>query len=161
MSSTLGVVLALATFCQSALLGAGVFDAVVHSPNWRRPESLLAYRKLFRSRHPGHFFPATAVPAIILLVTALILSLVSAGSWAYPVVALASVVALTSVLAPAAFTVIYFVPRNRMLFFDPVEEQPGTRSRAIVRQWERANVVRLLIQVPGVAASLFALTAHG
>jgi len=28
-----------------------------------------------------------------------------------------------------------------------------------VRQWERANVVRLLIQVPGIAASLFALTA--
>jgi hypothetical protein len=29
-----------------------------------------------------------------------------------------------------------------MLFFEPVEEQPGKRSRELVRQWERANVVR-------------------
>lgn len=130
-----------------------MFDAVVHSPNWRQAESLLAYRKLFRSRHPGHFFQVTAPATIILLVTALILSLLSAASWVYAVVALASVV------ATAVFTLIYFVPRNRMLFFEPVEEQPGKRSREMVRQWERANVVRLLIQVPGIAASLFALTA--
>ena len=73
------------------------------------------------------------------------------GTWVYLVVALASVV------ATLVFTLVYFIPRNRMLFFEPVEEQPGDRSRELVRQWERANVVRLLIQVPGVAASLFAL----
>lgn len=153
MPSALNVAFALATVCQSALLGAGVFDAVVHSPNWRQSESLLAYRKLFRYRHPGHFFQVMAPATMILLVAALILSLLSATSWVNAVVALASVV------ATAAFTLIYFVPRNRMLFFEPVEERPGDRSREIVRQWERANVVRLLIQVPGVAASLFALTA--
>lgn len=155
MSSALSVVIALATFCQSALLGAGMFDAVVHSPNWRQAESLLAYRKLFHSRHPGHYFQIAAPAAIILLVTALILSLLSSTSWVYAVVALASVV------ATAVFTLIYFVPRNRMLFFEPVEEEPGKHSREMVRQWERANVVRLLIQVPGIAASLFALTALG
>lgn len=153
MSSALGVVFALATFSQSALLGAGVFDAVVHSPNWRQAESLLAYRKLFRSRHPGHFFQVTGPATIILLVTALILSLLSTASWVYAAVGLASVV------ATVVFTLIYFVPRNRMLFFEPVEEQPGKRSREMVHQWERANVVRLLIQVPGIAASLFALIA--
>lgn len=130
-----------------------MFDAVVHSPNWRQAESLLAYRKLFLSRHPGHFFQVTAPTTIVLLVTALILSLLSAASWVFAVVALASVV------ATAVFTLIYFVPRNRMLFFEPLEEQPGKRSREIVRQWERANVVRLLIQIPGIAASLIALTA--
>jgi hypothetical protein len=129
-----------------------VFDAVVHSPNWRQAESLLAYRKLFQSRHPGHFFQVTAPVTIILLVTALILSLLSAANGVYAVVALASV------MATAVFTLIYFIPRNRMLFFEPVEEQPGNHSRELVRQWERANVVRLLIQVPGVAASLIALT---
>jgi len=153
MSSALGVVFALAMVFQSALLGAGVFDAVVHTPNWRQAESLLAYRTLFRSRHPGHFFQVTAPATMILLITALILSLLSAGSWVYAVVGLASVV------ATAVFTFIYFIPRNRMLFFAPMEEQPGKRSREIVRQWERANVVRLLIQVPGIAASLLALTA--
>jgi hypothetical protein len=70
-----------------------------------------------------------------------------------------AVVALASVVATLVFTFLYFFPRNRMLFFEPVEEQPGKRSREMVRQWERANVVRLLIQVPGIAASLFALTA--
>ena len=135
------------------MLGAGVFDAVIHSPNWRQAESLLAYRKLFRSRHPGHFYQVTAPATIILLVTALILSLLDAASSVYAVVALASVV------ATMVFTRIYFIPRNRMLFFEPVEGQPGKRSRELVRQWERANVVRLLIQVPGIAASLFALTA--
>ena len=153
MSSVLGAVLALAVFCQSALLGAGVFDAVVHSPNWRQAESLLAYRKLFQARHPGHFFPAMASVTTILLVASLILSLLSAASWAY------AAVGLTSVAATMVFTLVYFIPRNRMLVFDPVEERPGQRSRELVRQWEGANVVRLLVQVPGVAASLFALAA--
>src|SRR5687768_14478664 len=74
MSSALRVIFALAAFSQSALLAAGVFDAVVHSPNWRRAESLLAYRKLFRFRHPGHFFQVAAPVTIILLLTALVLS---------------------------------------------------------------------------------------
>jgi hypothetical protein len=155
MSSALGVVLALAVFCQSALLGAGVFDAVVHSPNWRQAESLLAYRTLFRARHPGHFYPVTASVTSILLVAALILSLLTAATWVHPTVALASVV------ATMMLTLVYFIPRNRMLFFDPLEERPGRRSRELVRQWEGANVVRLLIQVPGVAASLFALATVG
>jgi hypothetical protein len=155
MSNALGVVLALAVFCQSAMLGAGVFDAIVHSPNWRRAESLLAYRKLFQSRHPGHFFPVLASVTTVLLVAALLLSVLSAASWAYAAVALASVA------ATMVFTLSYFIPRNRMLFFDPVEERPGPRSLALVRQWEGANVVRLLIQVPGVAASLIALAAIG
>jgi hypothetical protein len=49
-------------------------------------------------------------------------------------------------------------PGARDVFFDPIETAAG-RVRAMVRQWERVNVTRLLIQVPGVVAIMFAVVA--
>jgi hypothetical protein len=153
MSSTLFVILALVAFCQAAILGAGVYEAVSVVPNWRHAESLAAHRQVIKRRHPGHFFQVAVPVTVVILVVALILSVSRAQDWRY------QAVALGSLLAAEAFTLIYFFPRNRQLLFEPVEEQPGERSRGLVRQWERANVLRLLIQVPGVAASLIALGA--
>jgi hypothetical protein len=145
MSSGLAVVVAVATFGQSAILGAGLVEAV----------SLAAFRVFVRARHPGHFYQMAAPITLLLLLTALV------WSWADGQVATASLVAAAaaSVVATAGLTVVYFLPRNRMLFFAPLETPPGERSRAMVRRWERVNVIRLLIQVPGVAAIMLALVA--
>lgn len=142
----------LAAFCQCAILGAGIYQAVAEVPNWRDPDSLAAHRHAIRHRHPGHFFRIGVQITLLLLVVALALSVVGDGDWGFVVVALASV------LSAAVFSLVYFIPRNNALFFDPVEERPGERSRVLVRQWERANILRLLVQAPGVAASLVALT---
>ena len=155
MSSGLAVVVAIAAFCQSAILGAGLVEAVSYVPNWRRPEALAAFRVFAHARHPGHFYPAAASITLLLLLIAL------GWSWAGGQVATAwlAATAIASLAATAGLTAVYFLPRNRMLFFAPLETPPGERSRAMVRQWERANVIRLLLQVPGVAAIMLALVA--
>jgi hypothetical protein len=155
MSSGLAVVIAVAAFCQSAILGAGLVEAVSYVPNWRHPEALAAFRVFVHARHPGHFYQVAAPITLLLLLTALV------WSWAGGQFGTAWLIATAaaSITATAGLTVVYFLPRNRMLFFAPLETPPGERSRTMVRQWERANVIRLLIQVPGVAAILLALIA--
>lgn len=146
---------AVAAFCQSAILGAGIVEAVSYVPNWRHPDGVAAYRSFARSRHPGHFYQVAAPITLLLLLTALV------WSWAGGQFATAwlTAIAAASLAATAGMTVVYFLPRNRMLFFAPVETPPGERSRAMARQWERANVIRLLLQVPGVAAIMYAVVA--
>jgi hypothetical protein len=155
MSSGLAVVVAVAAFGQSAILGAGLAEAVSYVPNWRHPEALAAYRGFVRARHPGHFYGLAAPITLLVLLAALV------WSWADGQVGLVWLIATaaTSIVATVALTGIYFLSRNNMLVFAPLETPPGERSRAIVRQWERVNVIRLLIQVPGIAAIMVALIA--
>jgi hypothetical protein len=153
MSSGLAALIALAAFCQAAILGAGILEVVSYVPNWRRPDALVAYRAFVRQRHPGHFYQVAAPITLLLLLSALAWSWAGAQGGATWLAALA----LASLATTEGFTLWYFLPLNRGLFFAPLEAVPGVRTRAMVRQWERANVIRLLIQVPGVAASLLAL----
>lgn len=74
MSSGLAVVIAIATFCQAAILGAGILEAVAYVPNWRRPDGLVAYRGFLRTRHPGHFYQVAAPITLVLLLTVLVWS---------------------------------------------------------------------------------------
>lgn len=153
MSSGLAALVGIAAFCQAAILGAGILEAVAYVPNWRDPQGLVAFRRLARRRHPGHFYQV-AVPFTLLLLLIVLGWSLAGGQGGRPWLA---AIAIVSLAAAAAFTVVYFLPRNRSLFFVPLETVPGERSRAMVGQWERANAIRLLIQVPGVAASLLAL----
>ena len=151
MSSWLTILFAVGVFGQIAIFGAGLMEAVSYVPNWRDPAALKAYRTFARTRHPGHFYQAAAPATIALWLVALVGSLIGDGK---PVNA---AVALASIACAEVLTFLYFFPRNRRLFFQPDEAEPGPLSRAIVREWERVNVVRLLIQLPGIAAALLAL----
>ena len=147
-------VLAGAVGLLTMMFGAGAYQAVVIAPNWRTPEGLLAYRTLIHRRHDGHYFQVLAPVTIVVAVAAVILSLAAGtnavlAGWPLAAVTLAEV-----------FTVVYFMPPNRRLFFTPAEAQPGALSRALVRRWERANLVRLAIMAAGVVAGLLALV-HG
>lgn len=144
--------LGLGVVGQAMLLGANAFEAVVDVPNWRDPEGLRSYRGFLRRRNAGHFYRVVSPATIVLLVVALIVDWRGMSARDLLVGA-----ALAASIAAEVFTVAYFFPRNRRLFFQE-DAPPGPDERALVDQWGRANLVRIAVMVTGVACSATALT---
>jgi hypothetical protein len=151
MNAVAQTVLALSVALLTMMFGAGAFEVVVLVPSWRRPEGLVPYRELCRRRNPGHYYQVLAPVTILLGIGAFALSfavgtnhVLAAGP-------------LIGAGVAEAFTLIYFMPLNRQLFFAPVEAQPGERSRALATRWWRANFARLAIIGAGVAVGFAGL----
>jgi hypothetical protein len=149
------VVLAAALVGQAMLLGANAFEAVVDVPNWRSPDGLVAYRRFIAERNAGHFYRVLSPATVLTLLAALALG------WAGGTARDALVGgALVAAIAAEAFTAAFFFPRNRQLFFEPIEDAPGARSAALVDQWARANLVRVAIVAAGLGCGLAGLLAQ-
>ncbi len=99
------------------LVGANIYQMVVEVPNWHSdvPASLRDYRASTRHSHPGYFFQVLTPISIWLMVASLWLGWVRQSPrnrW---------VVASTVLLvACEVFTLLYFFPRNELLFFQPL-----------------------------------------
>lgn len=140
---------------QVALLGANLFEAVVDVPNWRTSEGLSAYRRFIAQRNAGHFYRVLSPLTIVCLGTAFGLGWGAHG----PRNGLLTV-SLAAAITAELFTVAYFFPRNRDLFF--ADELPSPeRARALVGQWSRANALRIIIVLAGASCGLLALYATG
>jgi hypothetical protein len=153
MSSTDALLIA-GVLGQSTVLGANLFEYVVVVPNWRQPGGVAAYRALMRRRHPGHFFQTLVPATVVALLAALVVTLLTDG----PAVLIAT--ALATVVVAEAFTLLYFMPRNRALFLAPVEAEPGARSMRLVNEWAVAAAIRIVLIAVGVLASLVGLVVH-
>lgn len=146
------LLLGIGVLGQAMLLGANSFEAVVDVPNWRDPASLRAYRAFTKHRNAGHFYRVLSPLTIVALVAAL------GVGWSGPGAREALVGgAVFAAVTAELFTVAYFFPRNKLLFFEPAEEEPGARSRELVEQWGRANVVRVSLSTLGVISGLIGL----
>jgi hypothetical protein len=132
------------------IFGAGVFELTVLVPNWGRPEGLAPYRELCRRRHPGHYYQVLAPIAFIVALAAFVLALVADAN------AVLAAGPLVGVVLAEVFTLIYFMPINRRLFFQPVPP-PADESQQLIRRWERANLVRQAIVAAGVVTGFAAL----
>jgi hypothetical protein len=132
------------------IFGAGVFEVTVLVPNWGRPEGLVPYRELCRRRHPGHYYQVLAPITVLVCAAALVLALVAGAN------AVLAAGPLVGVVAAEVFTLVYFMPINRRLFFQPAPP-PTDESQRLVRRWERANLLRLTIVGAGVVSGFAAL----
>lgn len=146
------MLLATGAGLQAMIAGANLFEACVDVPNWRDGESLKAYRVFTRSRNAGHFYRVLSPLSIVVLLAGIALGWSTLGDGR-----LLAGVALVAAIAAEAMTVAYFFPRNRRLFFEPEEAEPGARSRALVEEWGRANLLRIAVVTTGVASALAAL----
>jgi hypothetical protein len=156
MSTVSAFALAAALLTQAALVGANAFEAVVDVPNWRTPDGLKAYRAFTRARNPGAYYRVLSPATIVLLALGL------ATGWSGFAAADRLVAAsLGATIVAEAATVAYFFPRNAALFFQPIEAEPGPKSRAIVDEWARANVARTAIVAAGWCALLLGAALVG
>jgi hypothetical protein len=131
---------ALAAF--GAVMGGNIYQIVAEVPNWASniPDSLASYRKFATVSHAGYFFQSL-VPFIILsLITATILLRNrprQANRWL--------MITLGGVILAEAFTGIYFLPRNFILFLDPIEGVPAEQLIKTGKEWQSANYIRMLM----------------
>ncbi|RYY90185.1 MAG: DUF1772 domain-containing protein [Chitinophagaceae bacterium] len=139
----------LSFFLFCLVIGATCYELVALIPNWAggtRTE-LEAFRGFFRFRHPGHFF-RSIMPLVLLtlLSSALLLRGRPEGAgkrllWV-----------LAAVLVPELFTVGYFIPRNFVLFLNPLNNVSDANLVQTAKEWQVANWIRavLLFGVAGI-----------
>lgn len=125
-----------------AIVGGNVYQLIAEIPNWAGdiPVSLINYRNFFHNSHAGYFFQ-TLVPLTIL---ALIVSTILL--WNRPPEANRWILSsLIGIILAEAFTGIYFMPRNFILFLDPIEGIPVEKLIRAGNEWQWANYIRLVI----------------
>ncbi len=134
----------LALLTYGAVMGGNIYQIIAEVPNWSAdiPNSLRAYRESFHITHAGYFFQ-TLVPLTILSLIASTVLLWnkprSSNKW--------KLITLGGVLAAEIFTGIYFLPKNFILFLDPIEEVSTEYLSTVAHQWEVANYFRMAIIV--------------
>lgn len=132
--------LALTTF--AVVMGGNIYQLIAEIPNWFNdiPDSLLAFRNFYKVTHAGYFFQTLAPATILCLIVAVILL------WNRPKTANKWILAtLVSVVLAEVFTGIYFMPRNFILFIDPIDEISTEELVNVANQWKTANYVRMVI----------------
>src|SRR5262245_50729292 len=145
------VVTVVALLGSSALLGGGLYDAVVLAPNLRGGPAGLEHGRLFMSAAtPAKLFRVLS-PATQLLVLVAVVS-----NWPSPQRRWPLVGALLALVVSDVITFAYHYPRNHLLFDAPLTVEPDRLSVA-ARQWAAANLVRVALVLGGWLATLIAL----
>ncbi len=140
-----------ALLAYGAVMGGNIYQIIAEVPNWSAdiPNSLIAYRNSFHITHPGYFFQ-TLVPLTILSLIVSVILLWNrpklANKWTLSV--------LSGVILAEIFTGIYFLPKNFVLFLDPIEGIPTEQLIKIGNHWQTANYLRMAIIVVTMVAFL-------
>jgi hypothetical protein len=134
-----------------AVMGGNIYQIIAEVPNWSAdiPDSLIAYRSSFHITHPGYFFQSIIPLTILCLITASILLWnrpKAANKW--------MLIVLGGVVLAEAFTGIYFLPKNFILFLNPLEGVSTDQLIQVSKQWQTANYLRMLIVVATMLAFL-------
>jgi len=133
----------------SMILGGSVYQLIAEIPNWSAqiPESLEIYRSNITISHAGHFFQSLVPISVISLVAAIILL------WGHSKkLRQLLFMILAGILSAELFTLIYFLPMNFFLFFDPLDGVEVSEIIATADSWQTANYFRLAIVI---ATALF------
>ncbi|TVR77744.1 MAG: DUF1772 domain-containing protein [Chitinophagaceae bacterium] len=126
----------------SAVMGGNIYQIIAEVPNWSAdiPNSLIAYREFFHVTHPGFFFQTLVPLTVLSLITSIILLRnrpKSANKW--------MLIALAGVVLTEVFTLTYFLPKNFVLFLDPLEDIPVEQLGITGELWQTANYLRMAI----------------
>ena len=140
---------ALMALC--AVLGGNLYQILVEVPNWSAdiPDSLRTYRTFFNVIHAGYFFQTLIPLTFLCLVVSTFLLWnrpKSANRWMLAV--------LGGVVISEVFTIFYFIPRNIVLFLDPLDGTEPEQLMNIAGEWQRANYLRMVIVLATMGAFL-------
>src|SRR5882724_11148309 len=139
------VIFALGTICFAFVVGGNLYEQVVCVPSWRAPGGLEAWRTFTGDHHAGYFFLSLAPAALILLAVG------TALGWSrMPARNPYALFATVAVLAMLVFTLVYFLPRNRLLFVPATATSDAAEAAAVLKEWIVGNYVRLAVAISGL-----------
>ena len=150
--STIAIVLlALGAVCIALVLGGNIYEQIVCVPQWRSPRGLEYWRSI-GERHPGYFFLTFAPASLVCLAAG------TAVGWrSSPMRNPYALYATLAVLAALIFTRVFFLPRNRLLFFPATATPDMALAGVLLEQWIVGNYVRVAVTLSGLASALVAL----
>ena len=125
-------------------LGGILYQHIAELPNWKKdmPGALVSHRAYFRHAGFGNFFKVFMPLSSVCLLIALCLL------WNRPVQAnIWTPGAMAGLVLTAAFTSFYFVPRHARLFSEEISAADTAGLAALVRQWEKGNLVRIAVMI--------------
>jgi hypothetical protein len=148
-----------ALFIFSGVMGGSLYLIIVEVPNWSAdiPDSLDTYRHFFKISHAGYFFQILVPLTIICLIISTVLL------WNRPKYANKYLLAvLVGVILAEVFTLIYFLPKNFILFFNPLHDVTTDELMKVSSQWQTANYLRIAIIMitMGLFLKTFNLVGH-
>ncbi len=133
------VLVVLALFGLSLLLGAGVYDSVVLAPNLAGGAQVLEHGRQFMSRAtPGTFYRHVAPLAALGLVLAMV------ACWPARASRWLLLAGFLLLVVTDTITFTYHYPRNHLLLHDPLATDPGVLARA-AREWAWGNLARVFL----------------
>lgn len=109
-------------------MGGNVYQLIAEVPNWSAdiPNSLINYRIFLRLHLPAYFFQTIVPVTILTLIVSTILLWnrpKTANKW--------MILSMGGVILAEAFTRIYFLPKNFVLFLDPIQGVSAVQLKII------------------------------
>jgi len=154
------IILILAAIFASGLLFVNVYTSVVDARNWSHdiPNSLMAARAYMSVANPGTFFRTVSPMSQVIALLALIIC------WRAGVrVRIYCAIALVLAVSGDLFTFAYFVPRNQILFVQPLtadtEALKTVSSEWTTMNWPRSGILVVEIILDFLALMLVAKPA--
>jgi len=142
----------LALVSVGALFGGSLYDTLVLAPNLQGGPQGLEHGRLFMSAAtPANFFRVLAPASQVLVLVALV------PSWRLPQVRWSLLIGLTALIIADAVTFTYHYPRNDIMFTSPLTVEPQ-RLRAVAREWQTANYLRVFLVLTAWLGTVRALT---
>ncbi len=136
-------------------LGGLIYEMVVIIPLWSAnlPNSVLEWN----SRpdfvvNPTRFYLPTAITLILSSLLAMILNWKSRNQRIW------LILSTICVITTFVFTLLYFFPKNDVLFRNQVSGLSGEEITAIANSWIKANYLRVMIMIIGFFAALKAFS---
>ena len=133
-----------------------IYDSVVDAQNWGSdiPASIQTARDYFQHVDPRRFYEVAGPVNLILIVLTLILFWKDSVSLRFY-----SAASFTCYAGILILTLAYFVPRNLILFTQPISDHIEQIRRASA-QWSAMNWLRSLLGLAGVLFSFKGLDTY-
>lgn len=145
----------IAVVTWSLWFGGLMYEVVVITPLWSSslPQSVLEWNS--RPQYvviPTKFFAPVAVATVLSSLMCVILGWKGGGRRLW------SVVSFVCAAVTLGFTLIYFFPKNAVLFLQQTGNLSGEELTAIATAWLTGNWIRIVIMAVGFFAALKALS---
>ena len=149
-------ILFLSIICASGLTMVSIYNTIVDAESWGSniPTSIQTARDYFQHVDPRRFFTVAGPVNLILIVLTLILF------WNDSVkIRVYFTTSLVLYAAIVILTLVYFVPRDLMLFTSSIPDHIQ-EIRAAAAQWSHMNWLRSLLGLVGVLFSFRGFDTH-
>ena len=150
------LVLFLSIICGSGLTMVSIYNTVVDAKSWSSdiPASIQTARDYFQHVDPRRFYEVAGPVNLILIVLTLTVFWKDSVSLRFYFAA-----SFTSYAAILALTLVYFVPRNFILFTWPIPDHLE-QIRTASAEWSAMNWLRSLLGLAGVLFSFKGLDTY-